>query len=151
MRLLRHTTLVAGLLVATCTTLHAAASAPAAPTAVARAALADRAAMQAELQARLELSQQQVAALQKRADATTDLALRDALQRHIESAKREGELDLVRIQLRHAQASGRAIDAKQLQAMLDRAALEKRAPLPPLPAESPRAVPRPTIEKAVAK
>jgi ABC-type phosphate transport system auxiliary subunit len=105
--------------------------------------------MQAEMHARVLQSQQQVSALQKRYDATTDASLREALQLHIEAAKREGQLEMFRIQLRHAQANGRTDDAKELQAILERAALEKRPALPALPTEAPRAVPLPRLTKAV--
>jgi hypothetical protein len=123
----------------------------AATTYAAPAVRSDRAAMQSEMQARLLQSHQQVALLQQRYDATTDAELREALQLHIEAAKREGQLDLFRIQLRHAQANGRTDDAKEIQAILERAALEKRAPLPALPAEVLRAVPAPKVTKAVSK
>lgn len=111
----------------------------------------ERRQLQRDLEASVLQSQQQVAALQKRIDATSDPALREALNRHIEAAKRESRLDWFRIQLRHAQANGRTDDAKALQAVLDRAALEKVAPLPPLPAETPRPAARPQPARAVSK
>ncbi|MFN8586871.1 MAG: hypothetical protein U0704_03640 [Candidatus Eisenbacteria bacterium] len=78
-----------------------------------------------------------VRALQSRHDATSFAPLRDAFQQRIEAVKRQERLDLLDIRLRHAQASGRADEARELAAAIDAA---RRLPAPALrefPAEPP--------------
>lgn len=96
-------------------------------------AKAERQALQAELTQRVEQARQEVAALQARHNATTDYALRRALQQRIEAAKREQELDFFRIQLRYAQAGGRLDQVRELQAVLEAQLKQPVAPLLPLP------------------
>lgn len=134
-----------------CCALLIAATSFAAQAGPAASPLEARRQLQRELEASVQQSQQRVAALQKRIDATSDPALRELLNRHVEAAKRESRLEWFRIQLRHAQASGRTDDAKTLQGILDRAALEKISPLPPLPADAPRPVAMPQPARAVRK
>lgn len=104
-----------------------------------RMSAAERKAIQAELEQRLEQAQKEVAALQARHDATADYALRRALQQRIEAAKREQELDFFRIQLRYAQAAGRLEQVRELEAVLDAQLKQPVAPLLPLPAAAPAA------------
>lgn len=93
---------------------------------------AERQALQEELAQRVEQTRKEVAALQARHDATTDFALRRALQQWIEAAKREQWLDFFRIQLRYAQAARRLEQVKELEAVLEARMKLPVAPLPPL-------------------
>lgn len=97
-------------------------------------AKAERQALQAELEQRVEQTRKEVAALQARHDATTDYTLRRALQQRIEAAKREAQLDFFRIQLRYAQVAGRLEQAKELEAVLEAQLKQPVTPLLPLPA-----------------
>ncbi|MEQ1833739.1 MAG: hypothetical protein ABL977_11845 [Candidatus Eisenbacteria bacterium] len=102
-------------------------------------ARADRKAMQAELKQNAERAKAAVADLEARHAATSDAATRALIQRHIEAAKREADVEFFRIQLRHAQAMGRAADVSALQGVIDarlRQPAPALAPLPPVERKS---------------
>lgn len=120
-------------------------SAPTPAVPAARRALLD------EMDSRSRQTQQQVAELQKLHDATTAAAARQAVQLHIEAAKREGALDLIRIQLRHAEAADRAADVSELRAHIAAMTRTPAAVLPPLPAAPPAAIAKPVTAPAPAK
>ncbi len=102
---------------------------------------ADRRAMQAELKQNAERAKAAVADLEARHAATSDAATRALIQRHIEAAKRDADLEFFRIQLRHAQAMGRTADVSELQGVID-AQLRQPAPaLAPLPPVERRTAP----------
>jgi hypothetical protein len=125
---------------------------PTAPAAEAmRLERVERQALQTEMEQRLARTHQDVAALQAQCEVATDAALKNALQQRIEAAKREGQLDLFRIQLRHAQAAGRIAQVQELQAVLDHAAKLPVAPLAPLPAAAPRVAPAVAPARTVGK
>lgn len=125
-----------------------------APSATELKALADRRAMQAELVQNDERVQRGVAALEARLKLTEAAATRQLIQRHIEAAKFAGSREAFAIQLRHAQAMGRAADVRELQgvlAVIDRQGLATLPSLPPIE-KLPTSAPAPaSVKKAGGK
>lgn len=106
---------------------------------------AARQALHAELAERVVQVRKEVAALQARHDATTDAALRRALQQRIEAAKREQRLDAFRIQLRYAHAAGQLETVKELEALIE---TQMKAPVAPLLPLVPPAAPAGAVRPA---
>jgi hypothetical protein len=95
--------------------------------------------MVAEILAAVEASQAEVAELASRARATLDETEALALAREVRRAKLAGRLEVLRIQLRYAQAEGRDDAAAQLQAAIGRMTAPPRTgqPIPRTPGQRP--------------
>lgn len=106
-------------------------------------ALADRSVLQVELDACAQRARQDVGLLLQRHDATTDVAVRRLLQQHIEAVKSEARLEALRLQLAHAEATGRTADASAVRSEIDRRTLRSRPRPSPLPAMSAPTAPAP--------
>jgi hypothetical protein len=96
--------------------------APATPPAAGRPS-----ALMTEIRAALDAERDRVVALDARVRACTDRRQALALQREIESVKRDTEVTLLRIQATHARRAGRTALADRLEA----AVAEMLAPPPP--------------------
>ena len=81
------------------------------------------ASMHAEIEASLARERQSVEALQARFAQTTDPQAALAVQREVEQVKKETQLDVLRIQLRHAQETEATEAAAALQIAVDRFAV----------------------------
>ena len=113
-------------------------------------AVADAQALATELARRSDAAKRELQSLQRRHDATHFAPLRDAFQQRIEAVKREERLDLLAIRLRHAQANGRADDAREIAAAIEAQRKLPVATLRALPAE-PAAAPIAPIVTTPAK
>lgn len=79
--------------------------------------------MQAEIEANLARERQTVEELQARFARTTDPQAALALQHEVEQVKKDAQLEVLRIQLRHAQESGATQAARELQTAVDQFAV----------------------------
>ena len=75
--------------------------------------------MHAEIRARLEQERQVVAELQAQLVQTLDPVTAVDLQRQVAAAKKKAQLDILRIQLRHAQEAGATAAVAALQTAVD--------------------------------
>jgi hypothetical protein len=108
------------------------------PAPVPQPAVSRSSALMTEIRAALDAERDRVAALDARVRACTDRRQALALQREIESVKRDTEVTLLRIQATHARRAGRTALAERLEA----AVAEMLAPPPP--AATPVVRPEPT-------
>lgn len=79
-----------------------------------------RLALHAEMTARIEKAKKDVQALEEQFLAATDPAAQLAVQKQISEVKKESRLDLMRIQLRHAEAAGRTEQVKEISAAIQK-------------------------------
>jgi len=79
-----------------------------------------RLALNAEMTARIEKAKKDVQALEERFLATADPAVKLAIQKQIGEVKKESRIDMLRIQLRHAEAAGRTEQVKEISAAIQK-------------------------------
>jgi len=79
-----------------------------------------RLALNAEMTARLEKTKKDVQTLEAEFLATTDPAAKLAIQKQIGEVKKESRIDMLRIQLRHAEAAGRTEQVKEISAAIQK-------------------------------
>lgn len=79
-----------------------------------------RLALNAEMNARIEKTKKDVQTLEEQFLATTDPAAKLAIQKQIAEVKKESRIDLLRIQMRHAEAAGRTEQVKEIAAAIQK-------------------------------
>jgi len=79
-----------------------------------------RLALNAEMTARIEKAKKDVQSLEAQFLAASDPATKLAIQKEISEVKKESRIDLLRIQMRHAEAAGRTEQVKEISAAIQK-------------------------------
>jgi hypothetical protein len=81
---------------------------------------AQRVALNAEMNLRIEKTKSDLKALEAEYLAATDHATKVAIQKQIGEVKKESRIDLLRIQMRHAEAAGRIGQVQEIAAAIQK-------------------------------